>query len=629
VTSGRLARALACAGLAAFLSAALLAVFYGFNPSLKIEFDRELPRMVGGIYPPERDEPTGLTFAWSGREAVLRLRSIDRRAEWTLDARVRGARAVATENPTLEFYVDGVPLETRQTRTDFEHIRVRIPSRPERRGAVIAIRASRTFHPGPSDPRDLGVMFDRIELFPAAVVFPPRSTVGAIAVAAGAISAALALIGLSLAASVGGAGAIAAGASAAIATGFAPYSTLPTTAVTLALWTAVAMVAIARIVEWRNGAPLRNTARFALAFSGCAVFVKLLVLLHPNMPIGDALFHAHRYRTVVDGNLYFTSVAPGNYQFPYAPGLYVAALPFAGMVIRESGDMTLLRILVTVADGVAGAALYLMIVRAWGDRLAGAVAVALYHLTPLGFSVARTGNLTNAFGQSLAVIALVMIANPSLRLGQRLFATGVTALLAVAFMSHSSTFAIVFPACLLIAAAFLWKGGPALRSPAAVVSIAAMVALIASVALYYVHFIETYRAEFARIGTETAARAPDAGGRTAVNRFGDVPRYLRLYFDVPLLALTAIGAARLYSRSARDRATLAVAGWGAACLLFFAIGILTPVDMRYYLAVIPVFAVTGGAGASWLWTGGAVPRVVSVGLLAWAAASGVSNILRL
>ena len=61
----RLTRAVICAALAAFLGAALLALFYGFRSTLTIEFDRELPRLVGGIYPPERDNASGLTFAWS------------------------------------------------------------------------------------------------------------------------------------------------------------------------------------------------------------------------------------------------------------------------------------------------------------------------------------------------------------------------------------------------------------------------------------------------------------------------------------------------------------------------------------------------------------------------------------
>ena len=100
-----LTRAVICAALAAFLGAALLALFYGFRSTLTIEFDRELPR----------------------------LRGLDRRAAWILDARVRGGRPEPKDNPALEFYVDGVLLETRQPGPDFSHLTVTIPARPDRR----------------------------------------------------------------------------------------------------------------------------------------------------------------------------------------------------------------------------------------------------------------------------------------------------------------------------------------------------------------------------------------------------------------------------------------------------------------------------------------------------------------
>ena len=90
------------------------------------------------------------------------------------------------------------------------------------------------------------------------------------------------------------------------------------------------MLAIAA-VRVRRGAPLRNTARFAVAFTSSRSSSSCWTVLHPNMLIGDALFHAHRFQDVLAGRWFFTSIAPGNYQFPYAPGLYVVAIPFAGL----------------------------------------------------------------------------------------------------------------------------------------------------------------------------------------------------------------------------------------------------------------------------------------------------------
>ncbi len=134
--------------------------------------------------------------------------------------------------------------------------------------------------------------------------------------------------------------------------------------------------------------------------------------------------------------------------------------------------------------------------------------------------------------------------------------------------------------------------------------------------VYYAHFVDTYRTELARISGETAAAAPDAGGRGIGDRLASVPRYLWLYFGVPALALSAWGAALLWTRGARDRASLANAGWILTCGLFLVLGILTPVDMRYYLAAIPALALFAAVAGSIAWTSGGPPRIVAVALLA-------------
>ena len=115
---------------------------------------------------------------------------------------------------------------------------------------------------------------------------------------------------------------------------------------------------------------------------------------------------------------------------------------------------------------------------------------------------------------------------------------------------------------------------------------------------------------------ETATAAPDAGGRGILDRLTSVPRYLQLYFGVPSLALAAWGAALLWRRHARDRTSLTSTGWLLTCGLFLVLGILTPVDMRYYLAAIPAIALFAAAGAAIAWTSSGPPRAVAVALLA-------------
>jgi hypothetical protein len=386
---------------------------------------------------------------------------------------------------------------------------------------------------------------------------------------------------------------------------------------------AIALALGAGIVRRVRRAKLRNTARFAAAWCACALLLKLLVLLHPDMRVGDALFHAHRFQEVLAGHLYFTSVAPGNYLFPYAPGLYVFAWPFAAFVQRGAADMALLRIVTAGADAAVALLLYPALVRANGDRLAAACAVAVYELIPLAFGVLTVGNLTNAFAQSVSVLALVMMAGAPLRLERRKRIVLFAAVLTGAFLSHTSTFAILSVACVLTAAIFFWRGGRPLRSPSRAVLLSTAIAVFLAVALYYAHFMDTYNTQLARIGAETAAAAPDAGGRGILARLVSVPRYLDLYFGIPVLVLAGWGAGVMWRTSRTDRLTLAIAGWTLACLAFLVLGVLTPVDMRYYLAAIPVVAIAAGTGASAAWNHGGRSRAVAAIFLAWVLINGV------
>jgi hypothetical protein len=622
----RLVTAAAAALLGALGSTVMLALFYALSPRLQIEFDVDPPRLLSGVHPAERDEATGLTFAWTGADVALRLPGLDRRVPWFLEMRVRGGRENPADNPELTFYVDGVRLTAEASRTEFADVRLTIPPRPDRpRGARVTVQVSRTFVPGPNDPRPLGVMLDRVTVTPDGLAVPPADAFAGVVRAGALLAAAVALLGVTPGSAVGAAILIAAGQGAMVSRGFAPYTDFASLAARLAMSIGLAMVLPVLVAERLRGTTLRNTARFAVAFTGAALFLKLLVLLHPDMPVGDALFQAHRFQEVIRGNYYFTSIAPGNYLFPYAPGLYVAALPFADLVRREAGDVMLLRIVVAATDAAVGALLYAVVVRAWSDRRAAPFAAALYQLIPLDFMVAAGGTLTNAFAQSLAVPSLAVMSAHWLRL-QHLPAVALLVLALVApFLSHTSTFAILSATTVAVALVFAWRGGPAMRSPAGAVLVAGVVAVALAIAVYYAHFLDTYRTELGRIGGETATGAADAGGRSIADRARAVPMYVNAYFGIPAVALVAAGAWQLWRRAARDRLTLTVAGWSLTCGAFLLMGVLTPVDMRYYVAALPAVAIVAAAGASAGWSAGGMWRAATVALLAWSTWLGLET----
>ena len=467
----------------------------------------------------------------------------------------------ADDNLGVAVVVDGVTVSSHRAASEWSDVRVAIPARPERRGLTLGLRSSATFVPGARDPRALGVMLDRLSLRPDGIVVVPRPALIRTAAASAAMGAGIALLGVTAGSAIVGAVLLSAGASAIVARGFGPFTDYPTTVSTLGLWIAIVLAAGGIAVQYRR--PLRNTARFAAACSASALFLKLLVLLHPNMPIGDAMFHAHRFQGVLAGNLYFTSIAPGGYSFPYPPGLYVFASMFAGLVRRGASDMALLRTIATAADAAAGLLLYWIVMRAWGNRLAAAMAVAIYHLVPVGLGVLTTGNLTNAFAQALAVGALGLMGAG--RGGAGTFAA-LALVLAASYLSHTSTLAIVFVATIATAALLLLRGGPSMRRVAAGVALATLTAAVLAVVLYYAHFMETYRAELSRIGHETAAASADAGGRTIGDRLRLVPYSIGVYIGAPVLLFAFLGAVELARRRETDRLALrSEAGRCRAC----------------------------------------------------------------
>jgi hypothetical protein len=650
-------RALATATLGALLGAALLVIAYAWGPDLTVAMDIDPPPIVHGLYPVER-APDGLTFAWSKDQLRVMLPGLDRQHAWEFKLRFSTPRPVPPPGgtpsalPDVTFAVDGVALKTVRGTHGFQDVAVTLPTvTGEKRGAAITVQVSDTFVPGPGDTRQLGMMVDELRIVRPAQGVPiiPRQAIAAAAVGGAIFGGLFGLIGLTAGSATLAVTALGIGQAVVVARGAAPYTRYIRDIPEIAAYVAIGTVILVWIVERARNQRLRNTARFVAAFSSAALFLKLLVLLHPHMPIGDALFQAHRFEWVRDGKWFFTSIAPGGYQFPYAIGLYVAALPFDEFVRGTWGYMGLLRVLVAVMDTVAGLLLYQVIVGSLSDavdpaerpqgiagpgrapdiRLAGAVAVGLFHLLPLNFQVQTVGNLTNAFGQSLFAIALALIVLiPKQVATQWRYAAwaGLLFVSSFAMMSHTSTFAIAVPV-MLLAAVLLWLFGGTSDERArgqAVLAVTALAAVVA-VVLYYRHFGEVYAAQFARITGEMGkpAELSDPGGRSIAQRALIVPYYLNEYYGWPALVLAGIGSGMLARR--RDTLTIVVWAWAGGTFAFLLLGVFTPLDFRHYLAAFPAIALLAGCGAARWWTKGPFLQAAAIVLIGSSVLIGVRH----
>jgi hypothetical protein len=624
-----LTRAVAAALAGAVVGSVALVVALVRQPGVSFEMDRNVPSFAAGFYAHERSGTD--TWVWTSRSAQLRLDGVDRRVPWECRVRFRGGRPPDVSQPETRLSVDGMVVATVPTANEFQDVRVDAPAVAGARGLVFGIAVSGVFLP-PGDPRELGVLVDRLACAPAAGAraWPAPALVARAAGAAAMLTLAITLAGIGLGWAVL-AGAVPGAAQAvALAIGASQFTSYPDVVVSLAMWTGLAVVSLSRAFAWLGGKPLDLAARIALVASAGAVHVKLLGLLHPAKPIVDALYHAHRLEWVLDGRYYFTQVMPDGVEFPYAIALYVFAAPWTWLSLDL---VAVLRVVVCVAEALAGGALFLAIARAWGDRATAAAAVVLFHLVPLVFVVVGNANLTNAFGQSAAlatVAAAVALPLPAGRLGP--FAW-LTALATIALLSHVSTFGLTMATLVTMAVLYRVFGGPTLRAPAWAVFAAAMLAAVLAVGMYWGHFADTYRT-LARVRAEApVATVVSAHAASFATRLGGA---LRLgYVDVgwPLLVFGLVGAWRVVAERRRDRLTLAIAAWTVAYLVFLAVAVLAPVNEGYEryaaefvgrvdLAVYPGLVALAALGATWLWRAGVSGRLVTAAVGTGAAVVG-------
>ncbi len=627
------------------MAAACIAAAVAWHPAVVWDADVDLPRvMASGFYPVERNGDE--TFAWTGPTASLRLRGVDRHVQWQCAARVRGGRGPFIAQPSIDLGVDGLTLATARATNDYQDIQVMALPRASP-GLTLSIASSSTFVPGVSDTRQLGVQVDRVVCRPVNGVVRPPARSWMAASASGAIfGAAFAVLGAGIAWGATGLLLLSIAQVIPLAAGPAPYSSYAITPVLLAWWIAVPLALTAAFIRGRRWTPITSAVKWVLAFSAAALFLQLLVLLHPLKSAVDAVFHAHRLDAVLAGHYFFTQPMPSGVQFPYAIALYVFAAPWAG-VIRD--HVVLLRVVVSCTHVLAGLLLYPMIVRWWRDRTAGALAVMLYQFVPLPYIVIGNANLTYVFGQSFAVFTIVAATSWRFDARRLLQLSGLFMLASVAFLAHVGVFPVLLTTLVLLAVFCWWIGGPGQRAPARYILLAAVLATVFSVVSYYGRFGDAY-STLQRVRSSAAVtqsvtpdakderspRPAPAPGLPLPERVWRAAGLLAQDAGWPVLLLAMAGGWRMWIVRDRERLRLWVYGAALTYLVFVLFSVAAPVEPRFQrytdefisrldFATLPAIVVMAAWGAAWAWGRGIGPRLAAVALLGAAATIGVQR----
>lgn len=558
-----------------------------------------------GFFSTEIDQE-GRQYTWTSEGVRVVVPYLDRSQPHELAVTLAAGRADGAPLPTITPAVDGVagaPVEIPNTFTTF---RVAIPATGSTR-AVVTLRVNPTFDPGPHDERMLGVIVRELRLTPASGTFTPSLAVaGWLAVAVAAVSFGLLLCGLH--------GLVAVAAVSLTSAVFVWLTMLDGAFLgpfvdALVQIGVVALLLGFMVLAARSRAAQVPDWAVAVGLILAGTLVKLAIVSHPQITVGDGIFQVHRAHMVRGGQYFFTSITPRPFfEFPYAVGLYVTAMPFWSWFPRELDQLWLLRTVVLVADGLAGVALFAVARRAWPASPAPLLVAGLWPFARAPFEALCNANLTNAFGQSVFGVAMAGLA--WIAIGGRaapVVALGAAGVLAASFLSHFSTLSVGVPLVGAVAALLLVGGRPEARWKGAWIALVCLLAIGVSYAVYYRHFGEVYRQTVERVMSD--APVETTGSSIAASPGLKLRRWLTGGSDdyglpgAPLALATSAGVVVLWRNRRRDAWTLVLAAWLAVWVGFTALGILTSVQMRVNLAAAPMF-VCVGAYAIGQWSAG-------------------------
>jgi hypothetical protein len=326
--------------------------------------------------------------------------------------------------------------------------------------------------------------------------------------------------------------------------------------------------AIAALVSTRaRGSP---SARGALQV---AILLALTVhaILPPSPLIiqGDVQLHGNKLGEVARGNRFPTSRTDHKppFEIPYGVSFYEILTPFAS---SEVANVRVVREGAAFFSALAITALAMLLGRASAGLAAGSI--LLWACAPVNIRTMAFGNLSNIFAQAVFVLFLVTAGLVPAGRPRSLLLLFLATLSATA---HLSSF-IVLGVLLGVSFAI-----PRERRSAAFKSLLLGVSLAA---LYFAAFLPMIVAQLPRLFSER-------GGSSGVFDPWRLPNQIISGAGWPLLALVLlsilVASLRLILPLARSLA--------ATGLLLAVVALVSPIEVRYLLAVAPLLAVVGAA----------------------------------
>lgn len=312
---------------------------------------------------------------------------------------------------------------------------------------------------------------------------------------------------------------------------------------------------------------------FARACLQMALLLGLTIhgLLPPSPLViqGDAQLHGNKLAEVAKGNRFPISRTDHKkpFEFPYGFSFYGVLSPFVSPAIPN------VRI---VREGAAffWSLSILVLALVAGNASAGLAAgsVVLWTFAPVNIRTMGFGNLNNVFAQAIFVLFLAGAAMPR---GGRLRGPVLALLAALSATAHLSSFIVLVTLLFLAAAIPSDRRGPAFRP---------LLLGVVAAGLYFATFLPMIVAQVPRLLGER-------GGSAGVFDPWRLPTQIVAGAGWPLIALIVLSVLVRSIRPVLPLArSLALSG-----LLLGVVALVSPIEVRYLLAVVPLLAIVGAA----------------------------------
>lgn len=467
----------------------------------------------------------------------------------------------------------------------------------------------------PGDPRELGVIIERLIVRPADYGLRPF-IIPSLGTLVGLLAGIVGLYLLFVVAGVGRApGLVIAGASALLGS-LGILLVRPDTALlaaslpSLMLW-GIGLAVIGRLAceSWiRNDGSTHSLSQtrgmgWAVVAFVLAFLVRFGGLTYPQFLTSDIILHSNNAQGVIAGEWVFTEPLPDGRPVPYPPAYYLLLALLSPITGTSTAELGLaLKWTASLLDALSCLALAWTALRLWprNGHLVSSFAAPAYLASPGILDLFSAGNYTNLFSQSVQNLtllgALVFLSGRGFnRVGFGLLALGF-------FLTVLGHYGMLIATFGVLGIFFVWtivnsfrKVDPEIGLSWSMLGVFG-VAFSASVAVYYWRFLDVMWGQIADVFDRLFARG--GSGDAATNRGSLLDGLSRLpekmvQLSGGLLVLTGgFGAALLPGKKLGVRALLV--SWLGAALVFAMLDRVLGDSVRwYYLAAAPLALLAG------------------------------------